>query len=498
MGSRRRWPSSAAGSRSSVTQSTSSAGLTSPKLVKREIRLSAFALFWPRFRRNIHPYDVVNVHGPVPTISEVFLLLVKTLHHMHRPAIVYTHHSDLAIPRLERWCGLYNKLTGRIAHTADVVVVSSAAYQNKLRRLQGSPVELVPWGIEARGKVQPRPAHDGKVLRVLFVGQLRPYKGVPVLIEAAAGMSNVEVTIVGSGSGRVAFEEQARSLRADNVHFRGRVSDAELWEAYSRHDIVVLPSTTTAEAYGLVLAEGMVAGCIPVASDLPGVREVVGAAGLLVEPGSVESLRMVLTRLQADDELRLRFAAQTALHSRDLSVQRTAERYERVFEHAVDAVTDRLAAVAVPAQWADPEALLAEIASSLGIQRVSLSLLAGGRILTPARVWRHGSHSFKVDEAPIAVYAAQKNEPVVIGAGGESDADLERLLLRPELTSALLVPVRWSRGTVSVIGMATGPEDMGRRLGPDDLAVAIDLLYPGIAQLDPATPRMNPAAVTAA
>ena len=225
-------------------------------------------------------YDVVNLHGPVPTISEVFLLLIRTLRRHHRPAIVYTHHSDLSIKSLEPLCEVYNGIAGRMAHAADAIVVSSTAYRRKLLRPSGKPVSVIPWAIDAAGhgqvltSGQPRiPIQAQARLRVLFVGQLRGYKGLHVLLDAARGLRDVTVTIVGDGPLRAELERRIAQSNLQNVTMVGRLSDPDLRRAYASHDVVVLPSTTTAEAYGLVLAEGMAAGCVPVASALPGVSD---------------------------------------------------------------------------------------------------------------------------------------------------------------------------------------------------------------------------------
>jgi glycosyltransferase involved in cell wall biosynthesis len=306
-----------------------------PHFVRKELRLSAFVLAWPRFRKRLAAFDVVNVHGPVPTMSEMFLLMAALMRRKHRPAVIYTHHSDLAIPGLRWGCSVYNQLHRWIAHSADAILVSSAEYREKLHLGARTPIEVIPWGIDAR-QVVPRPHRATESLRVLFVGQLRPYKGARVLVDAVSGLPGVAVTIIGDGPERPLLQERVRAAGIDNVDIRGRVSDADLWLAYSRHDVIVLPSLTTAEAYGLVLGEGMAAGCVPVASDLPGVREVAGATGLLVPPGDVRALRAALHRLAADHALLARLAHGSRLRAAEMSVETATARHDDVFRRALE------------------------------------------------------------------------------------------------------------------------------------------------------------------
>ena len=75
-----------------------------PAFIRREVRLSAIGLFWPTLRRKFAAYDVINLHGPVPTMSEVVFLLRSTLPRAQQPTIVYTHHSDLAIAAVRLGC----------------------------------------------------------------------------------------------------------------------------------------------------------------------------------------------------------------------------------------------------------------------------------------------------------------------------------------------------------------------------------------------------------
>src|ERR1035437_9159587 len=64
-----------------------------------EWRLSFFVAHWPQIVRLLRHVDVVNVHGPVPTMSDAFLWLTSRLPSYARPAIVHTHPSPLAPPR---------------------------------------------------------------------------------------------------------------------------------------------------------------------------------------------------------------------------------------------------------------------------------------------------------------------------------------------------------------------------------------------------------------
>lgn len=426
-----------------------------PKFIRSEFRFSAFVFFWSSFRRRIRHYDVVNVHGPVPTLSEVFLVLARCLPRTHRPAIVYTHHSDIAIPRLERWCGVYNRLAGKVAHNADRIVVSSTDYQDKMVPAGTKPVDVIRWAVDSVHSGRPREPRQPGHLKVLFVGQLREYKGVEVLLEAVRSATNTQVSIVGDGPLRAEIGNRLATAGYEHVTMHGRLTDAELHHAYNTHDVIVLPSTTTAEAYGLVLAEGMTAGCVPIASDLPGVREVASATGVLIRPGDSHTLRQAFESLRTDHlDLELR-SVSSLIRSREFSVERMAKHYERAFKSAIASTQEQQRPLVVPPAWAGPERMFDELADLLGADaELSLSVLRGRRGHLSADVWTRAPHAVR-SKAPVAWYVAAHHNPLLISEETTIAPDLRPLLVRQDLKSSIIVPIRKTRGGTSVLGIST-------------------------------------------
>lgn len=306
-----------------------------PRLTVGEWRLSSFLAYWPRIARQLKHFDVVNVHGPAPTMSDAFLRLSYLLPPHARPAIVYTHHSPIDIRGATRMSARYNKLHESLALGADRIVTSSQYYATQHRSRYGPLVRTIPWGVDARASSQTFVPRSAGKLRVLFVGQMRPYKGVETLLAAVAGQPWLELTLVGKGTELANYQRLADRLDATNAQFLGRVSDSELNRQYCSNDVVVLPSVTRAEAFGLVLLEGMAAGCVPVASDLPGVRDVAGPTGVVVPPRDPRALRQALREL-ADDEARLKLLQlESWLAAQTRTWERCVTSYEEVLLDAV-------------------------------------------------------------------------------------------------------------------------------------------------------------------
>jgi glycosyltransferase involved in cell wall biosynthesis len=298
-----------------------------------EWRFSSFAAHWPRIARDLRNFDVVNVHGPVPTISDVFLGLSNLLPDHSRPAIVYTYHSPIDLPAAARWAKMYDKFHVQLALRADRIVASSQHYARQHYSRYGPMVQAIPWGTDPRVSAVPDRRGERDQLRVLFVGQMRPYKGVQVLLAAAAKQPWLKVTLVGAGPELASYQRLAERLGVSNARFAGRLSDVDLQDCYAAHDVVVLPSLTRAEAFGLVLLDGMSAGCVPVASDWPGVSDVAGPTGMLVPPGDPIALREALRAQDPDQLERLRVAS--LQRAKTLTWERCVTAYEHVMREAV-------------------------------------------------------------------------------------------------------------------------------------------------------------------
>lgn len=304
----------------------------------REFRIPFGAKRFLRYGKVTAGYDVVGLHGPSPFYSDAILArsALARLGRGPRPAMVYTHHFSVMVDGVRRLCGPYNATHRLMARYADATVVTTESYRRQLVDAGVADPQIVPWGSD----LDPLPPDHlpETPLRVLLVGQMRPYKGVPVLIEAAAGLAHVEVTIVGGGPEEAAYRSMADRLNADNVGFTGRISDAEVMALRRSHHVMVLPSINEMEAFGIVCVEGMASGCVPVASDLPGVRDVVAGPGLTFEPGSAAGLRAALEFLRDDPQERERRRQMGYARAQEFGWDNSVERYERVLTDAVAAL----------------------------------------------------------------------------------------------------------------------------------------------------------------
>jgi len=135
---------------------------------------------------------------------------------------------------------------------------------------------------------------------VAFIGRLVATKGVDVLLRAMSRLKTkvpFTLKIIGDGPERSRLEAQAQDLGlAHWVQFFGYQSDAELSETLSGVRAIVMPSLA-GEVFGMVAAENMMRGIMPIVSAGGALAEVVGDAGLTFPAGDDEALAACLVRI---------------------------------------------------------------------------------------------------------------------------------------------------------------------------------------------------------
>ena len=209
-----------------------------------------------------------------------------------------------------RWHWMVQSLAQRAAET---MVVPSPSVAEAAHHWAGVPeekivvipnaIDLADW-TDAQSTV---PAENPRPYPITFIGRLDPIKNVPTLIKAVAMLSPlVHLHIYGEGADRARIESEIEKTGA-SVTMHGSIARPQ--SALKQSGLLVLPSL--AEGFGLVLIEAMAAGVPVVATDVPGIRDVVrnGETGLLVKAGDADSIVAAVTSLMNDLGLRQRLIA---------------------------------------------------------------------------------------------------------------------------------------------------------------------------------------------
>jgi rhamnosyl/mannosyltransferase len=220
--------------------------------------------------------------------------------------MVATYHSDIVRQRILG--RLWAPLLTRVLNSADMILATSPVYARTSEFLHGrANVTVVPLGIdptpflEVEGGMA-RPVHGGPT--ILFVGRLRYYKGVDVLLGALGELPGVTLLVVGTGREAAELARVADALGLeDRVKWLGDVASSDLPDIYAACDLLVLPSVARSEAFGVVQLEAMAAAVPVVTTEVgTGTSWVTkhGETGLVVPPRDVAALRSAISELLAN------------------------------------------------------------------------------------------------------------------------------------------------------------------------------------------------------
>lgn len=248
------------------------------------------------------------------------------------PYVVTAHGSDVPGYNPHRFRAAHTVLGPiwrAVAHQADRIVCPSHHLQNLIgRRLGDLETTVIPHGFDP-GRYN---GDRARQKRILAVTRLVERKGVHHLLEAVDGLDlEHEIHVVGDGPYGPTLRRIAEGCRA-RVKFHGWLENGspELDRLYETSDIFVLASE--AENFPISLLEAMAAGLAIVTTRGTGCEEVVGDAGVLVEPGDVDGLRSALAGLTSDPDQcrRLGRAARERLAQR-YAWPIVADRYVEVY-----------------------------------------------------------------------------------------------------------------------------------------------------------------------
>lgn len=270
--------------------------------------------WWWQLRRLFedHQVDLVNVHAPVPGLPDVAMWAAG-----RRPVVTTFHSGDMLKGDsrfVDAVLGLYQSawLPRMFARSAAVVSSSPVALSHAWKGRD----HVVSPGVDVE-QFHPRREHRARSL--LYVGRLErnsSWKGVHVLIDAlpevARHCPDVRLVLAGDGDAVPDLLARAQALGVgDRVDHLGSQSHAELVGVYNRAGVLVLPSLTQAESFGMTLVEAMACATPVVGSRVGGIPTVVreGVDGLLAEPGDAWSLAAACVRVLTEPGLAARLGA---------------------------------------------------------------------------------------------------------------------------------------------------------------------------------------------
>ena len=258
------------------------------------------------FAKQVEWADLVHYHYPWPFSDLLYGGVGRK-----KPALL-TYHSDVVRQKL--LMSVYRPLMNRYLQAMDMIVATSPNYfaTSEVLPHYADKVEIIPIGLNEPSypDVEKREGDLESVRQrygenfFLFVGVLRYYKGLHILLDALQNAEH-QVVIAGSGPVEAELRRQAKRLGLTNVIFAGYVSDREKMLLFQLCVAVVFPSYLRAEAFGVTLLEGAMSGKPLISAEVGSGTSHVNIhneTGLVVPPGNSRALRAAMDEISQNPE----------------------------------------------------------------------------------------------------------------------------------------------------------------------------------------------------
>ena len=285
-----------------------------------------------QFSRLAKKADVIHYHFPWP-----FMDVVHFVTGVKKPTIV-TYHSDII--RQKELLFIYRPLMNRFLGSVDRIVATSPNYRatSQVMVRYSDKTSVIPIGLDKA--TYPKPSQDrmkywserlgGKFF--LFIGVIRYYKGLHILLSASKG-TDYPIVIVGAGPIEQQLKIEVTRLGLERVHFLGFLPDEDKVALLTLCYSVVFPSHLRSEAFGISLLEGAMYGKPLISSEIGTGTTFINIAnetGLVVPPSDPIALREAMQYLWQHPE-------QAAIMGK-----KAQERYWRLFtaERMVNSYVD--------------------------------------------------------------------------------------------------------------------------------------------------------------
>jgi rhamnosyl/mannosyltransferase len=258
------------------------------------------------FKEIINQTDIIQLHFPYP-YGELLTLLNGT-----KKPIVVTFHCEIFNRALIRF--LYQPFLKALFKKVKVIVPTSENLLNSTQILQQfrNKTQVINLWLDKNRFSKLKPATPDFCNKIknygafaLFVGVLRWYKGINVLLDTAKSIQG-KILIVGKGPLKSYIKKRIEDENLNNVILTGYLTDDELAYLFQKCIFTVLPSTSPAEAFGQVLLESCYYSKPMISTELGTGTSFVNInkqTGYVITPNSAEELTIAMNNLFSNDKI---------------------------------------------------------------------------------------------------------------------------------------------------------------------------------------------------
>jgi len=278
-------------------------------------------------------YDVVHVH----LFPALYWVALAKLISFSKVKLIYTEHStnnrrrsSILFKYLDRF--IYNQYSKIIAITKEV----KEALQSHLHNINDSKFSIIENGVNLAKLEEAIPLHksvffkDENAFLIIMVARFFEPKDFKTVIKSLTFLPhNVKLLLVGEGILRKESEALVNALSLqDRVVFLGIRMDISV--LLKTADVVVLSSRY--EGLSLASIEGMASGKPFIATDVPGLTEIVKGGGLLFPYQDAEKLAFIITTLISDKLYYNQTVTSCKIRAANYSISVMIDKYIKIYE----------------------------------------------------------------------------------------------------------------------------------------------------------------------
>lgn len=253
-----------------------------------------------------------------------------------RPSIVTVHDLiPLLIKERRESFIRYFKFMLKVAKKADHLIAVSKTTKNNLIEILKIPEEkisVIYEGVDHEKFYPLRRKERREKFIIGYLGGLGKRKNVEILLEVAKKLKNENVIfkIAGKGPEKEKLEKKARRLKLNNVKFVGFIPEEMLNEFYNSLNLFIFPSLY--EGFGLPVLEAMACGVPVIVSKTSSLLEIVGEAGILVNPENINEIVKAIENILNDKNFQLKLKRKSLKQAKKFSWEKTAKETLKVYE----------------------------------------------------------------------------------------------------------------------------------------------------------------------
>lgn len=286
------------------------------------------------------PVNIRPVISAAPTVITIHDLIFLRYPHAFHPL------KRLYLSIMTGWSARHARhvITVSEATRRDVIELLHVAPRRVTTVHNGVGTQFVPLSEDRKASFRAEKDITGRI--IINIGTLEPRKNLTTLLEAFAALTHdpqfADVTLVIGGSKGWYYDEIFATAErlglgdwasGGRVRWLGRVPDAELPLWYNIASVCAYPSLY--EGFGLPALEAMSCGTPVVASDTSALPEVVGDAGILVDPLNTRAWTDALSKLLTDSALAATLSRKSLEQAANFSWQKAARQTAGVLDKAV-------------------------------------------------------------------------------------------------------------------------------------------------------------------